>query len=147
MVAWCHGAPGVALARAAAPEAAAPEGANELEAAVATTIRSGAASHDHLCCGTAGRAAVLDSLGRQAGRVEWTAVARELAADLASRAGDADVGQWRLPAGSRTARLGLFRGAAGILWTLARVGGDAAGPDLVRFETPQETAVRRRESA
>ena len=147
MVAWCHGAPGVALARAVAPEAAGPLGAEELEVAVRTTIRSGAASHDHLCCGTAGRIAVLDSLGRQAGRGEWTAVARDLAAAVAARAGGADVGNWRLPAGSRTARRGLFRGAAGLLWTLARVGGDAAGPDLVRLETPQETAVRRRESA
>jgi type 2 lantibiotic biosynthesis protein LanM len=145
MVAWCHGAPGVALARAAAPKAAGREGAGELEIAVATTIAAGAASHDHLCCGTAGRLAVLDSLARQTGRGDWRAAAEALAAGLSGRPALVGGDPWALPAGSRTARRGLFRGTAGILWSLARAAGEAAGPDLVRFETPWETVRRRPE--
>lgn len=54
---WCHGAPGIALARAGLLEV---EGArDELEAGIATILAQRNHASDHLCCGTMGRVEAL----------------------------------------------------------------------------------------
>ena len=79
--AWCHGAPGVALARAAllklAPEAFADR-RTELARALATTAADPAGEAGDMCCGLAGRLAVLTLAGAEdaaladAVRLRWS---------------------------------------------------------------------------
>jgi type 2 lantibiotic biosynthesis protein LanM len=64
MVAWCHGAPGIALGLVAGTEASREQDiARQVEAALKTTARSGS-QDDHLCCGRMGRCDVLLTAGR-----------------------------------------------------------------------------------
>jgi len=144
MVAWCHGAPGIALARAVAAEVAGDTGEHDLEVAVATTMAAGLTFRDHLCCGSAGRIAVLDALGRRRHRADWRDAAHAIAMQLLTRAAAAD--ELNLPPGPASARRGLFRGVAGIAWTLARLAGAARTPDLLVFESPVEAAGRNAET-
>ena len=144
MVAWCHGAPGIALARAVAAEVAGDTGEHDLEVAVATTMAAGLTFRDHLCCGSAGRIAVLDALGRRRHRADWRDAAQAGGMQLRTRAAAAD--ELNLPPGPASARRGLFRGVAGIAWTLARLAGAARTPDLLVFESPVEAAGRNAET-
>ena len=78
MVAWCHGAAGIGLARARALDLAPdhPDAAvwrHELEVAMATVAACPLGPTDHLCCGSLGRAAILRGVGRWAGRSAWVA--------------------------------------------------------------------------
>ncbi len=149
MTAWCHGAPGVALGRALAPGLEDAELAGEVAVAIGTTLASGLGTQDHLCCGAAGRIAVLAAVGELRGEREWRAAARTLAAGLVERGRTA--GGWRLPAGGRAARRGLFRGEAGLVWLLARLAREpgtnsetvSGVPDPIRLELPSEAATRR----
>lgn len=73
---WCHGAPGIALARAAMADLI-PTGGEDrmLEAALATT-RDRHLPGGHLCCGEAGIADVLLEVGHRQGRPELIDSAR-----------------------------------------------------------------------
>ncbi|MEA2720750.1 MAG: hypothetical protein QOJ39_2614, partial [Candidatus Eremiobacteraeota bacterium] len=68
-VMWCHGAPGIGLARLAMPygEAtfAGDDDVSEIDAAVAATIAFGVRGPDYLCCGNLGRAELLLQAGVQ----------------------------------------------------------------------------------
>ncbi|MDQ3945550.1 MAG: type 2 lanthipeptide synthetase LanM family protein, partial [Actinomycetota bacterium] len=65
---WCHGAPGIALARAALADLVPAAGENGmLEAALATT-RDRRRPGGHLCCGEAGIADILLEVGRRRDR-------------------------------------------------------------------------------
>src|SRR5205807_158157 len=60
MLAWCNGAPGIALARLALPDALQTDGTREdARRALETTARAGLLPLDHLCCGNAGLAGAL----------------------------------------------------------------------------------------
>ena len=143
MTAWCHGAAGIALARAMLP-AGARDGrvAEEIETAVATTLAAGAGTHDHLCCGAAGRLAALAIAGRREGRPEWLAAAREGAVALPAY-------EPRLPdtpPGPSGAAAGLFRGSGGIVWLACTLGGaeDPRLLDPAALERPSEAERRGR---
>jgi type 2 lantibiotic biosynthesis protein LanM len=64
-VSWCHGAPGIALARACLWGTALWDDfcIAEIEAALRTTAAAGDMVCDHLCCGNLGLLAVLELLG------------------------------------------------------------------------------------
>ena len=64
-VSWCHGAPGIALARACLWGTALWDDhcSAEIEAALRTTAATGDMGCDHLCCGNLGLLAVLELLG------------------------------------------------------------------------------------
>lgn len=68
MVAWCHGATGIALARSQLlrlmpDHEQAERWYDELSIAITTTVEAPPRNVDHLCCGNAGRAAALAGLG------------------------------------------------------------------------------------
>ena len=91
MIAWCHGAPGIGLARLRAltliPEHEdAPTWRAELEIAMTTTIAAPLGPLDHLCCGNLGRAAVLRIAGLETGRAQWVQAADQLTAVVLDRA-------------------------------------------------------------
>lgn len=127
---WCHGAPGIALARAAllrlldgdlAPgERGALE--QELEVALATTCRVLAKDAgpplDDLCCGRAGGADILLECGRLLERPELMALGHREAGRRA------DPGRWRYWfTGKELAGtdLSLFKGSAGQVYLQARL--------------------------
>jgi lantibiotic modifying enzyme len=79
---WCHGAPGIALARASLLDV--PGARGELEAGVAAILAQRMHPSDHLCCGTMGRVEALlvaaGALGRDDLRGEALARVSEVVA-------------------------------------------------------------------
>ena len=65
MTTWCHGAPGIALARAClwGTDLWDAQCLEEVEIALTTTASTTTTDLDHLCCGTMGLMAVLELLG------------------------------------------------------------------------------------
>jgi type 2 lantibiotic biosynthesis protein LanM len=121
MVAWCHGAPGIGLARLEAlhllpdhPDS--PQWLRDLEVAMATTAHAPLTGWDHLCCGTTGRAAILRIAAARRRRADWAAAADQLTESVlhANRA----AGRFRLPLedphGSQGSTPGLMTGTSGI---------------------------------
>jgi lantibiotic modifying enzyme len=64
-VSWCHGAPGIGLARACLRGTALWDDhcITEIEAALRSTAAAGDMGCDHLCCGNLGLLAILEVLG------------------------------------------------------------------------------------
>lgn len=131
---WCHGAPGIGLARAATTKRGgivAKLLAKDISNAVEGVQRGWPGVVDTLCCGTLGSieffCEAADALGRSDLR---ELAARRLAALLdAARA----VGDYRWNNGARRFNLGLFRGLAGVGYTsLRRV--DASLPNVLIWE-------------
>lgn len=114
--AWCHGAPGMALARVRAAEAGVAVAAEPVAAGLATAAAHAAASLAatgadlSLCHGAGGLAEVLALAGDTGPRQRWAlAVAGEVADGVPVRCG--------LPGGRS---LGLMTGLAGVVHTLVR---------------------------
>ncbi len=139
---WCHGAPGIGLARLGAKKRGAMYSAMYsamATAALATDIANAAAGVaqsslggvDTLCCGTLGRieffCEAADALGRSDLR---TLAARRLTAVMARAAA---TGDYRWNAGKRQFNLGLFRGLSGVGYTLLRQV-DASLPNVLIWE-------------
>ncbi len=125
---WCHGAPGIALARLSALSALdTPLVRRDIDRALETTRKSEYAAIDYVCCGGFGRADVLLEGGRVLGRPELFGEALSLAERLLSHAESR--GGFKLLSGPLALRPnpGLFQGLAGIGYTLIRL----AAPSLI----------------
>jgi len=152
MVAWCNGAPGIALGRlqvlaagnagsaggaGAAGDAAdagdggaAEQARDDLWRALETTRDTGKPSpSDFLCCGAMGRAEILVQASRQLGRADLLRAAEEIAAGVVARA----AGRWFDP-GLDGSNPGFFRGAAGMGYTLLRLAGTKPLPCVLALE-------------
>lgn len=134
MVAWCHGAPGIALARAlirdVLPNA---EAMDTLNAALETTLKTSVAGPDHLCCGTLGRVEVLYTVGRVLERAELRHSAESRAAMVIRLATTRD--SYRLGSGGGPARVGFFRGLAGVGYQMLRLFRPDDVPSILAFES------------
>ncbi len=132
---WCHGAPGVALARLGilrvSNDLAVRPG---LEEALNTTAAFGPNGLDHLCCGHMGRVDVLLEASKRLGRPELRAVAETVAARVVRSA--ERFGGFRLFGNvSRTVyNPGLFQGVAGIGYGLLRLAVPKAYPALLLWD-------------
>jgi len=125
---WCHGAAGIGLARLAALDVLDDAQVRaEIAAALATVTAWPDADPDHLCCGNAGRLAILDAGGRVLGDAGLRALARRRTAAWLKRAGG--IGGFVLPGSDPVFRLGLFQGLPGIGYALLRLGGSDDLPD------------------
>jgi type 2 lantibiotic biosynthesis protein LanM len=126
---WCHGAPGIGLARLATARRI---GANaaldarlggtriaaDIDNAVESVKQAWPGQLDTLCCGTLGGIEFLCEAADRAGAREISELAaRRLAAVLASAGA---IGDYRWNSGKRQFNLGLFRGLAGVGYTLLR---------------------------
>jgi lantibiotic modifying enzyme len=138
MNAWCHGAPGIALANAFAldifPEAAM---LSEVEAALRTTATWTPHQPDHLCCGNLGRCDVLMTVGRRRDVPAATAAAVGLAHRVTERARER--GHFTLCAPGFEYRVfdpGFFRGLSGIGYQLLRLAAPSELPSILSFEAP-----------
>jgi type 2 lantibiotic biosynthesis protein LanM len=126
---WCHGAPGIGLARLAIARrigANAPLNGKlggtlvttDIDNAIESVKQAWPGQLDTLCCGTLGGIEFLCEVAERAGTREISELAgRRLAAVLA---GAALTGDYRWNSGKRQFNLGLFRGLAGVGYTLLR---------------------------
>ena len=136
MTAWCHGAPGIALARALALDVVDDDDVRtEIEVALGTTARSSGGGSDHLCCGQMGRSEALFTVGQRLGQRSAVTAAYELAARVVQRA--RQKGHFRLNSSGFDYRVfdtGFFRGLSGIGYQLLRMAAPARLPSVLGFE-------------
>ncbi len=139
MVAWCHGAPGIALSRALLPgDLLDGPSRQELKVALETTAAAAPGRYDHLCCGRLGRADVLLTAGLRLGNASLKEAGQALIGPVAERV----LAHGRL--GARTAGFewrvtlpGFFEGLAGIGYELLRFAAPERLPSVLGFETTQ----------
>jgi lantibiotic modifying enzyme len=118
---WCHGAFGIGIARiATAKQGGLPPKhmLMDVEKALRGVERGESRAVDTLCCGTLGGVEFFCEAGVALGRPDLRDTAlRRLMAVLESAAGNGD---YRWNSGSRQFNLGLFRGLAGVGYTILR---------------------------
>jgi type 2 lantibiotic biosynthesis protein LanM len=118
--AWCHGAPGITLARLGGLMALdTADVRTDIDIGLETTQRFGAGGFDHLCCGGMGRVEVLIEGSRRLGRPELLEAAHQQAEWAVRRAQRA--GGYRTQSGLGMVDPGFFSGTAGIGYTLLRL--------------------------
>jgi type 2 lantibiotic biosynthesis protein LanM len=131
---WCHGAPGIGLARLATLGHAGDD-ARRLRADIANAIAGVEQNRptpvDTLCCGTLGGVEFFCTAGSALERNDLADLAARQLMAVLHRA--AAAGDYRWNAGKRQFNLGLFRGLAGVGYTLLRRI-DAALPNVLTWE-------------
>jgi type 2 lantibiotic biosynthesis protein LanM len=123
---WCHGAPGIGLARIATAKTAVLDG-KRLNADIGNALQGAAqcpnGEVDTLCCGTLGRIEFLCEAGRSLDRPDLRRLASQSLMAIMKQAAQTD---YRWNSGKRQFNLGLFRGLSGVGYTLLR----QVGPSL-----------------
>ena len=117
---WCHGASGIGLARIAMSRLRGAKSKLDTDISNAVmALKKGSSDHlDTLCCGMLGNIEFLCEASSVLRRDDLSAHAlRQLAAVIETAAA---AGDYRWNAGSRDFNLGLFRGLAGIGYTMLR---------------------------
>jgi type 2 lantibiotic biosynthesis protein LanM len=118
---WCHGATGIGLARLATKKWGGMDAAvltHDIRNATDGVQRGWPGRVDTLCCGTLGSIEFLCEAGSALGRSDLRdAASQHLLAVLQAAA---SAGDYRWNSGSRKFNLGLFRGLAGVGYTLLR---------------------------
>ena len=140
---WCHGAPGIGLARLGTAKRGGKNATTDAERlatdignAVAGVQQSGPGGVDTLCCGTLGRIEFLCEAASALKRADLRDLAARRLVAVLQRA--AATGDYRWNAGKRQFNLGLFRGLSGVGYTLLRqallLKDDASLPDVLIWE-------------
>jgi len=131
---WCHGAPGIGLARIAMrmrgrldAERLAADAGNAVEG----VRRAWPIGLDTLCCGTLGGIEFLSTAGAALGRADLSQLAAQRLLAVVQAA--AAQGDYRWNGGDGRFNLGLFRGLAGVGYTLLRRT-DASLPNILVWE-------------
>ena len=131
---WCHGAPGIGLARAALLKRGAMDATllkADVRNALAGAEQCWPAEIDTLCCGTLGSVEFFCEAGEALGRSDVRRTAAERLAAVVRAAGSA--GDYRWNSGKRQFNLSLFRGLAGVGYTLLRQVDDSL-PNVLIWE-------------
>jgi type 2 lantibiotic biosynthesis protein LanM len=134
---WCHGAPGIGLARLATAKRLnaklTDDGllATDIRNALEGVERSWPGAVDTLCCGTLGSIEFFCEAGRVLERGDLRELAASRLAAVLQTA--ASSGDYRWNSGKRQFNLGLFRGLAGIGYTALRQV-DASLPNVLIWE-------------
>jgi type 2 lantibiotic biosynthesis protein LanM len=137
---WCHGAPGIGLARLGGLGVLDTARVREdIELAVQTTLEFGVLGVDHPCCGNMGRAELLLSAGQRLARPELAEVARTNAWRVVSRA-ERTGGFFLHPMLPRQVdNPGFFQGKAGIGYELLRMTRPDLLPSVLLWESALST--------
>jgi type 2 lantibiotic biosynthesis protein LanM len=131
---WCHGAPGIGLARLATRRSDILDGKlldRDVENAIEGVQHSPAAQLDTLCCGTLGSIEFFCEAGRSLNRADLLELAAQRLITVVEEA--ATGGDYRWNSGKRQFNLGLFRGLAGVGYTLLRQI-DASLPNILIWQ-------------
>jgi lantibiotic modifying enzyme len=130
---WCHGAPGIGLARVGGLcHLDTPDVRRDIDAALAATERSGLHAEDHLCCGSLGRADFLLEAGLRLQRPDSVACAQAIGAAVAFRA--TERGCYALGAVDGSCVPGLFKGISGVGFQLLRLGCPERVPSVLLWQ-------------
>jgi type 2 lantibiotic biosynthesis protein LanM len=137
MVSWCHGAPGIGLARMGSllmleTDAERDEARQEIRIALETTMNHLQAV-DHLCCGNFGRIEALLLAGQLDGRSSWKEKAEQQAAWTISASKQAGGYQLFLDLPTMF-NPGFFQGTAGIGYQLLRLANPEALPSVLLWQ-------------
>jgi type 2 lantibiotic biosynthesis protein LanM len=128
MPSWCHGAPGIGLARVAGLNVIDhDETRREIDRALAITQEKPLGGGDCVCCGTFGRIETLWTAGRMLQRADLCSNAQSLAWHRVLEAKRSGTYEPRVPPAGRFRCLDLFQGLAGVGYTFLRL----ALPDVV----------------
>ncbi len=140
---WCHGAPGIGLARLgmqrfagnSAETAVMPLTADIRNAAIGVE-RVSRGAIDTLCCGALGRIEFICEAAGALGRSDLRQLAARRLLTVLQQA--AAAGDYRWNSGKRQFNLGLFRGLSGVGYTLLRqasvLDGDPSLPNVLIWE-------------
>jgi lantibiotic modifying enzyme len=141
MWAWCHGAPGVGLARLAAlAHVNDPELARDLDTALGSTAVFGFGGNDSLCHGDLGNLELF-LRARELGRTGiWE---RTLALESSRLVERISRGEWRCGIPGAIETPGLMMGLAGIGYGLLRLGATRDVPSLLSLEAPRRAPLER----
>ena len=132
---WCHGAPGICLARLQAlQQHDTPALRNDADVALATTQAYGVGKVDDLCCGNFGRVDILLTAGLQLGHNDLYDAAQSLGSTLVRNARER--GSYRLLDSSFSDVFlpGLFKGLAGIGYGLLRLAEPPRVPSILSLD-------------
>jgi type 2 lantibiotic biosynthesis protein LanM len=140
MTAWCHGAPGLALARTRAAVALSDRSLlNGVEQALKTTAAVPVRLDDHMCCGSMGRCDVLLTSGLALAADQAVTAAWTLAGQVVDRAERER--RYRLTSRGHQMRVfdtGFFRGLSGIGYQLLRLAAPSRLPSVLSFDPPSQ---------
>lgn len=131
---WCHGAPGIGLARLATRRSHTLDRKvldKDIENAVEGIQRFPSSALDTLCCGTLGSIEFFCEAGRSLDRADLREIAAQRLMAVVEEATTG--GDYRWNSGSRQFNLGLFRGLAGVGYTLLRQI-DASLPNILIWQ-------------
>lgn len=143
MMAWCHGAPGIGMARLAAlPYLDDALIRAEIQAALQTTLRLGFLGNHSLCHGSLGNLETILQAGRLLDSPEYRAHTQRLSAGILE---SIKANGWLtgVPMGAETP--GLLAGIAGIGYELLRLAEPEKVPSVLLLEAPHSQS-RRSES-
>jgi type 2 lantibiotic biosynthesis protein LanM len=118
---WCHGAPGIGLARIATGRSTQIDTKLldvDIRNAVEGVQQCSPAELDTLCCGTLGSIEFFCEAGRSLDRSDLRDIAAQRLTAVLDQA--AATGDYRWNSGKRQFNLGLFRGLSGVGYTLLR---------------------------
>jgi type 2 lantibiotic biosynthesis protein LanM len=136
MSAWCHGAPGIGLARCGALAVCHDEDSRaDLDIAIKTVMAAEPAALDYLCCGNMGRIEFLLTAGLALERPELIKTAHKQMACILRNAQSKGAFNLRLNDWqNRCFKPGFFRGLAGVGYTMLRLGRPETLPSVLLFE-------------
>ena len=131
---WCHGAPGIGLARIAMAKQKGIDLkilTNDIRNAVEGATKGWPGGVDTLCCGTLGSIEFFCEAGSALGRSDLRELALRRFGAVLETAGSR--GDYRWNSGKRQFNLGLFRGLAGVGYTSLRQA-DGSLPNVIIWE-------------
>lgn len=127
---WCHGAPGIGLARLGGLDILDDdEIRDEIAVALNTTESFPIGAMDHLCCGNFGRLEMLFTAGHCLGRGELISLAQYRAIQLLRRAEETHHFFW--PSGIDAQNPGFFTGISGVGYQLLRMAHPGVLPSVL----------------
>jgi type 2 lantibiotic biosynthesis protein LanM len=132
---WCHGAPGIGLARLGGLSVLdTPEVRQDIDAALSTTRQVSPDDVDHLCCGTLGRVETLLVAADLLDRPDWLEMEQKRAAWVVKRA--QHLGAYQLFPDLPTGVFNpiFFQGTAGIGYELLRLADPKGLPSILLWE-------------
>ena len=131
---WCHGAPGIGLARIAMTKRGGLDSkllATDIRNALVGVERGWPGPLDTLCCGALGSIEFFCEAGSALGRSDLRELASRRLMNLLEAA--TSTGDYRWNSGNRQFNLGLFRGLAGVGYTSLRQV-DGSLPNVIIWE-------------
>ena len=135
MTSWCHGAPGIGLARLGSLAILdTPEIRQEIAVALNTTQQLGLQAIDHLCCGNLGRIEVLLVAATKLPQPELGETAQKQTAWVVARAKQRGAFCLFPDIAGDIYNPGFFQGTAGIGYELLRLGYPDLLPSVLLWE-------------